>query len=321
MEQRKSAKVGPSEWTSPLESASLIDRRLGAGRCRQGCRRGCRRRSGGARALDRRLGASRQGRVARKPPKATTSRCASLSAGGSPACRPPPPPTRRRSRRARRRDGAGVARRSVPGPGRRSTVWRARSATSTCSIRPRFPPTGCARTRWRWKTQRSLFRASPIPAAAAPSAGLGGLVLATSHGFLGQYIGSRFSRSASVIAGEGTGMERDYDFSSRLHFADLDAPEAIGRSAGERAVRRLNPRKAKTGEVDRHLRSARGARHCRPSGRRHQRRFRRPQDELPARHDGQAGRARPPSPSPTSRARARARPRGRSMARASRAER
>ena len=37
------------------------------------------------------------------------------------------------------------------------------------------------------------------------SAGLGGLVLATSHGFLGQYVGSRFSRSASVIAGEGTG--------------------------------------------------------------------------------------------------------------------
>jgi PmbA protein len=81
------------------------------------------------------------------------------------------------------------------------------------------------------------------------SAGLGGLVLATSHGFLGQYLGSRFSRSASVIAGEGTAMERDYDFSSRLHFADLDAPEEIGRSAGERAVRRLNARKAKTGPV------------------------------------------------------------------------
>ncbi|MFI0843610.1 TldD/PmbA family protein [Mesorhizobium sp. IMUNJ 23232] len=81
------------------------------------------------------------------------------------------------------------------------------------------------------------------------SAGLGGMVLATSHGFLGQYVGSRFSRSASVIAGEGTGMERDYDYSSRLHFADLDSPEAIGKSAGERAVRRLNPRKAQTGEV------------------------------------------------------------------------
>lgn len=82
------------------------------------------------------------------------------------------------------------------------------------------------------------------------SAGFGGLVLATSHGFVGQYVASRFSRSVSVIAGEGTGMERDYDFSSRQHYADLDTPEAIGRSAGERAVRRLGARKAKTGPVD-----------------------------------------------------------------------
>ncbi len=84
---------------------------------------------------------------------------------------------------------------------------------------------------------------------ASASAGMGGLVLATSHGFVGRYAGTRFSRSASVIAGEGTGMERDYDFSSRLHFADLDPAARIGRSAGERAVRRLNPRKAQTGTV------------------------------------------------------------------------
>ncbi|MET0575947.1 MAG: TldD/PmbA family protein [Mesorhizobium sp.] len=82
------------------------------------------------------------------------------------------------------------------------------------------------------------------------SAGLGGLVLATSEGFLGQYVATRFSRSASVIAGEGTGMERDYDFSSRQHFSDLDSPETIGRKAGERAVKRLNARKAKTGPVN-----------------------------------------------------------------------
>lgn len=82
------------------------------------------------------------------------------------------------------------------------------------------------------------------------SAGLGGLVLATSHGFVGQYVASRFSRSASVIAGEGTGMERDYDYSSRQHFSDLDTPEAIGLKAGERAVRRLGARKATTGSVN-----------------------------------------------------------------------
>lgn len=84
---------------------------------------------------------------------------------------------------------------------------------------------------------------------AGASAGMGGLVLATSHGFLGQYMATRFSRSVSVLAGEGTGMERDYDFSSRQHFADLDDSAEIGHRAGERAVRRLGARKAKTGPV------------------------------------------------------------------------
>lgn len=84
---------------------------------------------------------------------------------------------------------------------------------------------------------------------ASASAGLGGLVLATSHGFLGHYAASRFSRSLSVIAGQGTAMERDYDFSSRQHFADLEDCAVIGRRAGERAVRRLGARKAATGPV------------------------------------------------------------------------
>ncbi|OJT96331.1 MAG: modulator protein [Rhizobium sp. 63-7] len=82
---------------------------------------------------------------------------------------------------------------------------------------------------------------------AGASAGMGGMVLATSHGFSGSYMGSRFGRSVSVIAGEGTKMERDYDFDSRLYFADLDSPEEIGRRAGERTVKRLNPRQVDTG--------------------------------------------------------------------------
>lgn len=78
------------------------------------------------------------------------------------------------------------------------------------------------------------------------SAGMGGLVLVTSHGFAGHYMGSRFGRSVSVIAGEGTGMERDYDFDSRLYFAELDTAEEIGRRAGERVVKRINPRQVPT---------------------------------------------------------------------------
>ena len=80
------------------------------------------------------------------------------------------------------------------------------------------------------------------------SSGMGGMVLVTSRGFEGSYRGSRFGRSVSVIAGEGTGMERDYDFDSRLYFADLDTPEDIGRRAGERVIKRVNPRQVPTGK-------------------------------------------------------------------------
>ena len=84
---------------------------------------------------------------------------------------------------------------------------------------------------------------------ASASAGIGGMVLVTSHGFRGAYLGSRHGISMTAIAGEGTGMERDYDYSSSLHAADLDSLEKIGRTAGERAVERLNPRKVSTRKV------------------------------------------------------------------------
>lgn len=85
-------------------------------------------------------------------------------------------------------------------------------------------------------------------AGAGASAGMGGMVLVTSHGFSGSYMASRFSRSVGVIAGEGTRMERDHDFDSRLYFADLDKPEDIGRRAGERVIKRVNPRQVPTGK-------------------------------------------------------------------------
>ena len=84
---------------------------------------------------------------------------------------------------------------------------------------------------------------------ASASAGIGGMVLVTSHGFSGATLGSRHSISMSAIAGSGTGMEQDYDFSSTLHAADLEAADAVGRSAGARAVSRLNPRKVATRRV------------------------------------------------------------------------
>jgi PmbA protein len=76
---------------------------------------------------------------------------------------------------------------------------------------------------------------------------LGGLVLVTSTGFSGAYLASRHTLSVTAVAGSGTEMERDWESSSRIHLADLDAPEAVGRRAGARAVARLKPSKPTTG--------------------------------------------------------------------------
>lgn len=84
---------------------------------------------------------------------------------------------------------------------------------------------------------------------AGVSAGRSVVALATSHGFCRGYTSSSYSGSASVIAGEGGNMQRDYASHSARHFADLDAPEAIGRLAGERTVARLNPAKVPSGTM------------------------------------------------------------------------
>lgn len=79
--------------------------------------------------------------------------------------------------------------------------------------------------------------------------GRSGIALVTSGGFSGSYSGTSFSVSCSVLAGEGMGMERDYDYSATRHLRDLGRPADIGRSAGMRAVRRLGPRKIKSQAV------------------------------------------------------------------------
>ena len=84
---------------------------------------------------------------------------------------------------------------------------------------------------------------------ASASAGIGGMVLVTSGGFRGAYLNSGQSVSMTAIAGDGMAMERDYDYSSALHSADLESPEKVGRTAGERTVERLNPRKVETKRV------------------------------------------------------------------------
>src|ERR1700719_1278477 len=56
---------------------------------------------------------------------------------------------------------------------------------------------------------------------ASASGGIGGMVLVTSTGFHGSYLRSSQGISMTAISGDGTGMERDYDFTSALHASDL----------------------------------------------------------------------------------------------------
>ncbi len=115
---------------------------------------------------------------------------------------------------------------------------------------PEMPDVGVLETRAREAEAAALAVAGVTKSGgASASAGIGGMVLVTSHGFHGATIGSRHGVAMTAIAGEGTGMERDYDFSSTLHAADLENAQAIGRHAGERAVKRLNPRKVATRRV------------------------------------------------------------------------
>ncbi|PLW75042.1 TldD/PmbA family protein [Cohaesibacter celericrescens] len=101
-------------------------------------------------------------------------------------------------------------------------------------------------------SEEAALAVQGVTKSAGASAGhyLGGMVLATSHGFVGSYMSSRISFSTSAIAGEGSGMERDYSFSAAVHRADLKPPSHVGLRAGERAVARLNPIKVETGTYD-----------------------------------------------------------------------
>ena len=75
------------------------------------------------------------------------------------------------------------------------------------------------------------------------------VAMAASNGFAGSFASTGHNVSAAVLAGEGTVMERDYAYSSAVHSAELRDPVAVGKEAGERAVRRLGARKVATAQV------------------------------------------------------------------------
>ena len=84
---------------------------------------------------------------------------------------------------------------------------------------------------------------------ASASAGRGLFALATSHGFVGGYAGSTRSLSASVIAGSGSGMQRDYAWRTARFGENLPSPKKTGELAGTRAVARLDPGRLSSGPL------------------------------------------------------------------------
>lgn len=71
--------------------------------------------------------------------------------------------------------------------------------------------------------------------------------LAASNGFSGGYTRTERGLSCVAISGTGAGMERDYDYDSRIFQADLRDANDIGEQAAIRAVERAGAKRPKTG--------------------------------------------------------------------------
>lgn len=72
---------------------------------------------------------------------------------------------------------------------------------------------------------------------------------ANSHGFCGTVHSTNHSASCVLVGQDGDSMQRDYWYSVARAPEELESPEAIGREAALRTVRRLNARTLSTCEV------------------------------------------------------------------------
>ena len=85
--------------------------------------------------------------------------------------------------------------------------------------------------------------------AAGASSSSSDIALASSNGFAKSYRRTGFGLHATLIAGEGTHMVRDYYGTSATHYSDLESPAYVGQMAAERTVKALNPRKVQSQAV------------------------------------------------------------------------
>ena len=71
-------------------------------------------------------------------------------------------------------------------------------------------------------------------------------IYANSNGFCNGYKTSSYSVFCEALAEENGSMERDYEVSVSRFFENIDKPDFIGKSAAERAIKRLGARKIKS---------------------------------------------------------------------------
>jgi PmbA protein len=81
---------------------------------------------------------------------------------------------------------------------------------------------------------------------ATVSCHVGDRVYGNTHGFLGDWSSSRHGLACSVIARDGAGMQRGYWYTAARDPGRLEAAEAVGRRAAERALARLGARRLPT---------------------------------------------------------------------------
>jgi PmbA protein len=75
-------------------------------------------------------------------------------------------------------------------------------------------------------------------------------IIANSDGLLSGYKKSEFSSFIDLVAKKnGSGMERDYYYDSKVYLKDIIKPKDLGNSAAKLAVRKLNPKKTKTESI------------------------------------------------------------------------
>lgn len=82
-------------------------------------------------------------------------------------------------------------------------------------------------------------------ASVSTSKGIG--IYANSHGFMGTHQGTRHGISCSVMAVDKDQKQRDHWYGSHRLAQQLESPEEVGKKAAQRALRRLDARRLKTG--------------------------------------------------------------------------